>query len=60
MQGKEQFKDLNFQNIRTTLHIDIVNFAGRVLRGEGKPEEVAMLPKLLMWYDGMGYYFPDN
>lgn len=60
MESKEQFKNANFQNIRLHLYCDIANFATRVLRGEGKPEEVAMLPKLLMWYDGMGYYLPSD
>lgn len=60
MESKDQFKECNFKNIRYYLYCNIVEFCNRVLRGEGKPEEVAMLPKLLMWYDGMGYDFPDD
>lgn len=41
------------QSLRQQLYADALGFATRVLRGEGKPQEVAILPALLNWLDGI-------
>lgn len=53
----QHFQRYASQSLRQQLYADLLGFATRVLRGQGSPEEAAVLPQLLNWMDGIDYTY---